>query len=93
MTNDTNNTPPAAPPTVAEQIWTEIKDKDILMFALPVQKVSNYCQPVPVDPSRCFLVCKASAALPALEEAIGKEYELTQADKYIIVTRKPKNAF
>jgi hypothetical protein len=100
MTNDPNNVnapvPAAAqvqPPTVAEQIWSEIKDKDILMFALPAQKVSNFCQPVPIDPSRCFLVAKATAALPSLEAAVGPEYECTMADKYIIIARKLKNTF
>lgn len=79
--------------TVGEQIWAEIKDKEILMFAIPGRKVSDFCQPVPLDPSRCFLLSKASATLPALEEAVGKDFECTVADKYIVVTRKPKNVF
>jgi len=83
----------ATPTTVAEQIWAEIKDKEILMFALPGQKIVDYCAPVPIDPMRCFLLSKASATLPALEEAVGKEYECTSAEKYIIVSRKPKSAF
>lgn len=115
MSKDKNVTNPAVatpvvmpaqqPPTPAEQIWAEIKDKEILMFSLPGQVVSNYCQPVFIDPTRCFLVSKASSVLPGLEEAlrpkkdprtgelVGHEYELTAADKYIIVSRKPKNAF
>lgn len=94
MTNEKQVSPkPAAPPTVAEQIWAEIKDKEILMFALPGQKIVDYCAPVPIDPTRCFLISKASATLPALEEAVGKEYECSSAEKYIIVSRKPKNAF
>jgi len=101
MTNqDPNNlTPPAAPvkvaapPTVSEQIWSEIKSREILMFALPGQKVSDFCTPVPIDPTRCFLVTKASATLPALEEAIGPDYECTSAEKYIIISRKQKNSF
>jgi len=83
----------AAPPTVAEQIWSEIRGKEIFMFALPGQKVADYCTPVPIDPTRCFLVAKATATLPALEEAIGPDYDCTSAEKYIIVSRKPKNAF
>lgn len=96
---DEKNTPvqnqPATPakPTVAEQIWSEIKDKDILMFSLPGQKVSHFCTPVPIDPSRCFLVSKASATLPALEAAIGPNYELSAAEKYIIISRKQKASF
>lgn len=80
-------------PTVAEQIWSEIKSKEILMFALPGQKVSDYCTPVSIDPNRCFLVVKATATLPALEAAVGTDYECNAAEKYVIVSRKPKNAF
>lgn len=94
MTNqDSKKNTPVAAPTVAEQIWSEIKSKEILMFALPGQKVSDYCTPVPIDPTRCFLVAKATATLPALEEAIGPDFECTSAEKYIIVARKLKHAF
>jgi hypothetical protein len=89
MTDDTKN----KTQTVADQIWEEIKGKEILMFALPGQKVADYCTPVPIEPSRCFLTSKASSVLPALEEAIGKEYECSVADKYIIITKKPKSIF
>lgn len=80
-------------PSVAEQIWTEIMNKDILMFALPGRKVADFCQPVLIEPSRCFLLAKASSVLPSLEEAIGKDYECSSVDKYIVITRKAKNAF
>ena len=95
MTDNDPKTPQPVvqPPTVAEQIWTEIKDKEILMFSLPGQKVADYCTPVPIEPSRCFLVSKASSALPSLETAIGKDFEVSVADKYIIVARKIKNVF
>lgn len=89
MTNDTTQTTQ----TVADQIWSEIKDKNVLMFALPNQKVSDYSTPEQIDPSRCFLIPKASAFLPALEEAIGNAYECSVAGKYIIVARKPKSLF
>jgi hypothetical protein len=87
MTNETQTS------TVADQIWSEIKDKDILMFALPGQKVSDHCTLVTIDPSRCFLIPKASAFLPALESAIGNDYECSVADKYVVVARKPKSIF
>lgn len=79
--------------TEAEKIWNEIKDKDIQMFSLPVQKVASFCQPVLIDPSRCFLLFKASAVLPMLEETLGENYECSAADKYIIVSRKVKSVF
>lgn len=80
-------------PSIAEEIWTDIKDKEIQMFSLPGQKVSDYCGPVLIDPSRCFLLFKASAVLPSLEAAVGSGYECYAAGKYIIVARKPKDVF
>lgn len=84
----TNKVQDNTPKTVAEEIWNEIKDKEIHMFALPNQRISDYCQPFPIEPSRCFLFFKASAVLPALETAIGKNYECEAVDKYIVVKRK-----
>lgn len=82
------NTPPVL--TEAEKIWNEIKDKEINMFSLPYRKVSDFCQPSLVDPSRCFLLFRASAVLPSLEATLGDAFECTAADKYIIVARKAK---
>lgn len=84
---------PAATQTEAEKIWNEIKDKQVLMFALPSQKIADYCQPVPIDPARCFLIHKTGAIIPALEEAIGPSYQCEALEKYIVISRKPKNAF
>jgi hypothetical protein len=77
--------------TVADQIWNEIKDKPIALFALPNKRVSDHCQPVTIDPSRCFLLHKASALLPAVEAAIGSDYTCETMDKYIVVARKEKS--
>lgn len=96
MSNEKNQTPvaPAVPSlSNAEKIWSEIKDKEIFMFALPGKKVSDFCQPVMIDPSRCFLIFRASSVLPSLEEVIGKEYVCEAVDKYIVITRKSKNVF
>ncbi len=73
--------------TQADKIWTEIKDKNIQMFALPIQKVSDYCAPIPVEPTRLFLTYKVSAVLPALEEALGQAFKIEQADKFLIVSK------
>ncbi len=81
----------ATTPTQAEQIWNEIKDKEIHMFSLPSQTVAKHCAPVLIDPSRCFLLFKASATLPALETAIGTDYECNIEHKYIVVSRKAKS--
>jgi hypothetical protein len=88
-----SSTTTAKPLTVAEQVWNEIKDKQVLMFALPNQKISDYCQPVPIDPARCFLIHRTGALIPALEESIGPNYQCESIEKYIVVSRKPKNAF
>jgi hypothetical protein len=84
---------PAMPATEADLIWNEIKNKDIMMFSLPGQKVADYCRPMPVDPARCFLLYKAGSVVPAIENAIGDKFECLTADKYIIVSRKKPNAF
>jgi hypothetical protein len=74
--------------TEAEKIWQEIQNREIMMFSLPGQKISNYCLPSPVEPSRCFLLYKAGSAIPAIEAAIGPNYVCEAVDKYIVVSRK-----
>jgi hypothetical protein len=73
--------------STAETIWNDIKDRNIDMFALSGAKVSDYCKPVEIDPSRCFLLFKASAVLPALEAAVAGKYDIEIADRYIIVSK------
>lgn len=99
MTDEKNNpevpatAPAVVPPTEADLIWNEIKNKPILMFSLPGQKVADYCRPTPVDPTRCFLIYKAGSVVPAIEDAIGTKFECQAVDKYVIVSRKKTNAF
>lgn len=92
---------PATPktPTVEEmlvgtesgKIWDEIKDKTIDVFAIPNQKVNMYVRPVVVEPSKLYLVMtRASAALPALETAIGNGYAVELVNKYVVVSRPSK---
>jgi hypothetical protein len=76
--------------TTAGQIWNEIKDKDIEMFALPGQKVYMHCHPVMVDPSKLYLLTNSSAVLPSLENAVGKAYVVELADKFVLVSRATK---
>lgn len=73
--------------TVAGEIWNEIKDKTIEMFALPDQIVSMHAHPVPVEPSKLFLVTNSSAVLPSLEAAVGKKYVVELAGQFITVSR------
>lgn len=81
---ETVSKPPA---TEAENIWNEIRFKEIQMFALPGQTVSHYCKPAPVEPSKLYLLTTATSVLPSLEEAVGKNYVVETVDKYIVVSR------
>jgi hypothetical protein len=71
----------------AAKIWDEIKDLPIEMFLLPNQFVNQHCAPFPADPSKLFLTIRSPAVLPALETAIGKNYVVEAADKYVMVSR------
>jgi len=79
----------------SEQIWNEIKDLPISMFALPNQTVKQHIVGVPL-PGRKDLVVKmlSTAALPSLEESLanrsytkGRKYEVEVAEGYAIVRR------
>ena len=72
----------------ADAIWNEIKDKEIMMFSLPGQKISNYCAPWPIEPTRLFLLFTAGAVLPAVELAVGPNYTCETVNKYIVISRK-----
>lgn len=83
---------PEAPLTEGDKIWNEIKEKEVMMFAIPNQIVEQYCNPVPLDPSKCFLRFKVSAFIPALEIAIGanqknSKYNLEVQNDLIIISR------
>lgn len=73
--------------TEADKMWDEIKFRPIEMFALPNQLVAHYCKPIDVEPTKLYLVSSATSVLPSLETAIGPNYSLEMADKYIIVSR------
>jgi len=72
--------------SVSKTIWAEIKDKDIDVFAM-VSKVSDYCEYIDIDEKKCYLVCKATAVLPALEMALGSNYKCNSSDKYIVIEK------
>lgn len=72
-----------------QQIWNEIKDKDIDLFAM-VTKVKQYCNFIDIDADKCYLMCKTGAALPALETALGDAYICTRVEKYVLVEKVQK---
>lgn len=73
--------------TVAGEIWNEIKDKKIEMFALPDQFVCMHCHPVVIEPSKLYLLTNSSAVLPSLETAIGSGYSVEKLDKFVAVSK------
>jgi len=75
--------------TIAGQLWEEIKEKSIEIFALPDQQVQMHCHPVNIEPNKLYLVTKSLAVLPSLEVALGKNYVVELLDKYITVSRTP----
>jgi len=72
--------------TVAAKIWEEIKDKQINMFALPNQTISNYCTPTAIEPSKCYLTYTVTALLPALEASLGDKYKVEMAGRFLTVS-------
>lgn len=76
--------------TPAEQIWEEIKDKPINLFSLPGKKVFNFCQPKMVEPSKLYLIYNITSFLPALETALGNDYNVELMLKYLVVSKITK---
>jgi len=80
-------TPPAPVKNDADVMWDQIKDLPIEMFALPNQVVAMHCTPVPVDPTKLYLVLRSSAVLPSLEESLKRNFTVEMVDKWAVVTR------
>ncbi|MDD5704268.1 MAG: hypothetical protein PHU23_19720 [Dehalococcoidales bacterium] len=86
--------PPPAPPappvkTEAEKIWDEIKNRPIQMFGLPDQYVFQHATFVTVEPTSLYVTIRSSATLPSLEAAIGPNFTVELADKFVIIKRVP----
>lgn len=78
--------------SVSAEIWSEIKDLNIEMFALPSQKVYMHCNPVNIEPSKLYLTTSSSAVLPSLEAALGMKYSVESVDKFLVVSRAVDSA-
>jgi hypothetical protein len=81
---------PASASTDGQKIWGEIKNLPIEMFGLPNQKVHQYCNPIDLVPSMCFLKQSFSSVLPMLELAVGKSYTCEMQGQYVVVKRAVK---
>lgn len=71
--------------TVANKIWEEIKNIPLDLFGIKGRPVNEVCSPVLIEPTKCYLTIKVGAVLPALEEAIGKKYEVNLVNKFVVV--------
>lgn len=73
--------------TEAGKIWDEIKNRNIEMFALPDQRVWQYCEPILIEPTKLYLRTRSTSVLPSLETACGKQFSVELVDKYVTVAR------
>lgn len=73
--------------TVAGEIWGEIQNLDIEMFALPNQKVHMHCHPINIEPNKLYLLTNSSAVLPSLEVSVGKKFAVELVDKFVVVSK------
>lgn len=80
------NPTPVIVKTAADQIWSEIKDLRIEMFALPDQRVHMYCKPVSIDPNKLFLLASAGSVLTALELVVAPKYTVEKMDRFLVVS-------
>ena len=77
--------------TEAGKIWSEIKDKNIDMFALPNQKIHQYAQPRLIEPDKLYLLTTATSVLPALELSLGNNYYVEMSGRFVVVSRPIKS--
>lgn len=71
----------------SNKIWSEIRNLDLGLFALPNQTVEKHVVPLEVSGEELYLKLNSSAVLPALEDVLGRAFDLIQAEGYIIVRR------
>lgn len=79
----------------AEEIWNEICDLPIEMYALPDQRVKDHINKLGNHGDSVIVRPKSPAGLPALEatlSTLGGKYQLQTAEGgYIMVCRTPKS--
>ncbi len=87
------STVPAIPTTDAGKLWTKIKDSKLNVFGLDGQVVSKYFEPVFVDNTNLHLKYTVPASIPAIEEVLGNQYKVEQAQmggmKMLVVSPDP----
>lgn len=73
---------------VSVQIWSDLKDREVDMFAIKGKTVKDYVVMKDLHPEKLFLVPKATSLLSYLEDSFGSKYNFTQFEKYIVVEKK-----
>ena len=84
--------PEKLPDTPATQLWERIRRQPLDIFGMDGQTVEMYCYYKPVDNNVVYLIPKASAVIPALEETLkrvpiqpGEEWAVEPVGQYISV--------
>lgn len=81
-------TKPVKEPSVADKIWDAIKDQNIEVFALPDQKVRDFCKRADVIPDQLFLYVRGGAVTIALEELLhakGRSFGILGQNETFVV--------
>lgn len=90
----TNETKKEMITVISDEIWNEIKDLPIEMYALPNQLVREHVKRFKADPNAVFLKLSSSAVIASLEDTLarvrGRQYTLERADGgYVVIRRAP----
>lgn len=81
--------PAPAQAQTSTQIWNEIKDLPLSMFALPPKPVHTYCTVYDAGGSTLYLDSKTPAFLAALETLITNKYDVQRGQRFIEISLKP----
>lgn len=69
-------------------IWNEIRGVKLDLFSLPAQPLESNVNLIPVSDGRSVcLTLKASAVLPAMEDALKGKFNVEQNMKFVVITR------
>lgn len=78
----------------SDQIWEEIKNLPLDVFALGKAKVQDHVFKIDLKGTDLYLKLSSSAVLPALESSIsnqyltrGKRYQIEPAEGFVVVKR------
>ncbi len=88
LETDTEKMLTSNPKTNAQKLWEEIRNKKIEMFSIPNQTVGMHVKPKDLGPDDLYITLNSGAALPALEKALGPDFEVEVIQQYIKISRK-----